>query len=70
MDDQQTRTETYRGRELQADAWRDGKFWSWTYLIDGVQHGQSTRHAQLPTGEAALTRALNAARARVDGGMV
>lgn len=59
--------ETYLGHKLEATAYEQRKgWWSWDYLIDGKTHGGSTANSLLQDPEAALRRALMAARARAD----
>ncbi len=61
--EQQSRSETYRGVELNVwDREPNGR-WTWAYVAGEYQGRQ--RGALLPTAEAALTQGMNAARARV-----
>jgi len=62
--EQKSRSETYRGVELNVWASREptGK-WVWSYTA-GMQWGRH-RGAQLPSAEAALMQGMLAARTRV-----
>lgn len=66
--EEQTRSETYRRHKLDVSAYelRAG-VWTWGYLIDGTVEGRCRTGAELPNADAALKRALLAARARADG---
>lgn len=57
--------EKYRGHKIDvsADELRAG-VWSWGYLIDDTIDGRCRTGAELPDAEAALRRAMLAARAR------
>ena len=40
--------------------------WDWWYVIDGKHNGHCATHAKLPDPEAAMRRAIQAARLRAD----
>jgi hypothetical protein len=61
------REETYRGHRLSVTAYEERPgWWSWTYLVDRDVVGKSARAAMLRDPDAALQRALAAAKVRAD----
>jgi hypothetical protein len=64
--DQRHHEETYRGHELSVDVMREGSRWSWWYIVDGKHDGHCASHAKLADADAAMRRAIQAARARAD----
>jgi hypothetical protein len=64
--DRRHHDETYRGHKLSVDAEREGTRWTWRYLVDGKHDGHGASHAKLADAEAAMRRAIQAARARAD----
>lgn len=62
------KSETCRGHKLVANAYEDRPgWWSWTYVIDGKVSGRSSERSMLQDCDAALRRAIQAARTRADG---
>ncbi len=64
--DRRDHDETYRGHQLSVVAQREGARWTWWYVIDGKHNGNCATHAKLTDPEAAMRRAIQAARMRAD----
>ena len=64
--DRRHHTERYHGHELSVDAQREGARWTWWYTVDGGNAGHCAPHAKLADPDAAIRRAIQAARARAD----
>jgi hypothetical protein len=64
--DRRDHDETYRGHQLSVVAQREGARWTWWYTVDGGNAGQCAPHAKLTDPEAAMRRAIQAARMRAD----
>jgi hypothetical protein len=45
---------------------REGSRWTWWYIVDRKHDGRCASHAKLADAEAAMRRAIQAARARAD----
>ena len=58
--------ETYLGYDLVATAQEMSRGWSWAYVIDGRIRGINRVGTEMPDAEAALVRAMRAARQRVE----
>ena len=64
--DQRHHDETYQGHELSVRVQREGTRWTWSYTVDGKHSGNCAPRAKLADADAAMRRAIQAARARAD----